>query len=96
MTQTASDSALSADGEQRRFASLDPRTGEVAGWITTVGRIVTSPTWGCSVFQRPERRSVNPHEGEPSTGEPDAGDPQVRFDERRRETEQGSRLRHRH
>ncbi|GGU53158.1 aldehyde dehydrogenase family protein [Lentzea flava] len=29
MTQTASDSALSADGEQRRFASLDPRTGEV-------------------------------------------------------------------
>ncbi|SFR11992.1 aldehyde dehydrogenase (NAD+) [Lentzea waywayandensis] len=29
MTQTASNSALSADGEQRRFASLDPRTGEV-------------------------------------------------------------------
>ncbi|MET9625947.1 aldehyde dehydrogenase family protein [Lentzea sp. NPDC006480] len=29
MTQTASDSVLSADGEQRRFASLDPRTGEV-------------------------------------------------------------------
>ena len=28
--------------------------------------------------------------------EPDAGDPQVRFDERRRETEPGSRLRHRH
>ena len=28
--------------------------------------------------------------------EPDAGDPQVRFDERRRETEPRTRLRHRH
>src|SRR5687768_16773255 len=28
--------------------------------------------------------------------EPDAGDPHVRFDERRRETEPGLRLRHRH
>ena len=56
--------------------------------IISAGPMLSLPNMGCSPWQQPMRRPVNPFvSGEPPTGEPYAGDPHVRFGGRGRRTQ---------